>query len=152
MAKIVKIRLTEFYPFQSGLSEEEKNVEGGIKDRLGKPLYTLEDYIEGNAPYVSLACDYLGGPPGNVKEFRTYGFKVWIPKISADINSFIDASINVPIMIDFRLVDTGGHFFGDKKVIKVAGYEPIDVCRRVKPTGTKSFSGTLTELLLMGKP
>jgi hypothetical protein len=152
MTKIIKVRLTEYFPFQSGLSKKQKKMEGGILDRMDKPLYTLEDYIEGNAPYVSLACDKLGGPPGNVAEFRKYGFKVWIPKISADINSLIDTPITLPIMIDFRLVDTGGRFFGDKKEIIVAGHEPVDVCRRVKPSEKKSFSGMLTELLLWGNP
>ncbi len=152
MAKIVKIRLTEYFPFQSGLSKKQKKMEGGVLDRIGKPLYTLEDYIEGKAPYVSLACDKLGGPPGKIAEFRKYGFKVWIPKLSADINTFIDTPITVPIMIEFRLVDTGGRFYGDKKEVLEAGHEPIDVCRRVKPSEKKSFSGMLTELLLMGKP
>lgn len=134
------------------MSKKEKQMEGGVYDRKSNPLYLLKDYIEGKAPYVSLACDHLGGPPGNVKRFRKYGFEVWIPKIYANINSFIDTAIPVPIMIDFRLVETGGHFLGDTKKVAVASHEPIDVCWRVKPNPQHSFSGLLTELWLIGKP
>ena len=147
MSKIVKVRLTEYYPFHPGLSEKAKKMEGGILDRKGKPLYSLEDYMEGKAPYVSLACDYLGGPPGNVKEFRTYGAVVWLPDLSMEITSYVEPDV-MTRMIYFRLVDTGGHFFGDSKVVKVAGYEPIDVCRREKPPRERSFSGMLTEMWL----
>ena len=61
MAKIVKVRLTEYFPFQTGLTDREKQREGGPTDRADKPLFTLDDYLEGNAPYVSLACDSAGG-------------------------------------------------------------------------------------------
>jgi len=152
MGKIIKVRLTEYFPFQDGLSKKEKKREGGRLDRLDKPLYTLEDYVEGKAPYVSVACDYLGRPPGNVKEFKIYGFKVWLQKISADINTFLDSAVTVPIQIDFRLVDTGGDFYGKGKKIAVSGHEPLDICRRAKPATDKSFSGMLTELTLVGKP
>ena len=152
MSKIIKVSLTEYFPFRPDLSDKEKKMEGGILDRMDKPLYSLEDYIEGKAPYVSLACDYLGGSPGRVAEFRRYGFKVWLTKLSADINSFIDTAITVPVMIEFRLVDTGEAFYGKTKKIRAAGYEPIDVCRRAKPSAKKSFSGMLTELTLKGNP
>lgn len=103
--------------------------------------------MEGKAPYVSLACDYLGGPPGNVKEFRTYGYEVWLPDLSMEITSYVEPDV-MTRMINFRLVDTGGHFYGKSKVVKVAGYEPIDVCRRAKPPQERSFSGMLTEMWL----
>ena len=115
MATIVKVRLTEYYPFQSGLTKKQKKMEGGVVDRMGKPLYSLEDYMDGNAPYVSLACDKLGGPPANAKEFRSYGFKVWLPDLAAEISSYIDTPVILPVFIEFRLVDTGEAFTGDKK-------------------------------------
>lgn len=152
MAKIIKVRLTEYYPFQAGLSEREKQIEGGVLDRIGKPLYPLEDYIEGKAPYVSLACDSTGGPPANAREFRIYGYKVWLPELCININSYIDTPVIFPLPIDFRLVDTGGFFYGDGKQVRVAGYEPIDVCRRARPPLEQSFSSMLTELWLMGNP
>jgi hypothetical protein len=112
VAKIIKVSLTEYFPFQSGLSDKQKKMEGGVTDRMGKALCTLEDYLEGKAPFVSLACDSAGGAPGNAKEFRTYGFRVWLPEISASANSYIDTPVMLPIMIEFRLVDTGADFTG----------------------------------------
>ena len=152
MAKIIKISLTEYYPFEKNLSAREKRMEGGPVDRRGKPLYTLEDYVDGIAPYVSLACDSLGGAPGNVEEFRIYGFKAWIPKITEGIAAYIDNPKTLPMAIEFRLVDTGGAFRGKGKKIRAAGYEPIDICRRAKPASKNSFSGLLTEMMLIGAP
>jgi hypothetical protein len=146
MPKIINVRLTEYCPFQAGMTEAQEKMQGGVLDRLGKPLYSLEDYLEGKAPYVSLACDSKGGPPANASEFRKYGTKVWLPEISNEISSYVDGITTPPVMIPFRLVDTGGHFYGEKKKVRVAGYEPIDVCRRNRPTSDKSFSGKLTTL------
>lgn len=152
MAKIIKISLTEYYPFEKNLSKRGKRREGGVVDRLGKPLYTLEDYVDGTAPFVSAACDSTGGAPGNVKEFRIYGFKVWIPAIRDNIGTYIDNPKTQPMIIEFRLVDTGGDFRGKGKKIKAAGHEPIDICRRAKPDSAHSFSGLLTEMMLIGEP
>ena len=152
MAKIINVSLSEYFPSQAGLTAKQKRMEGGATDRMGKPLFTLEDYLEGKAPFVSLAVDSGGGAPGNAAEFRKYGFRVWLPAISGSANSFIDKPIMLPIMIDFRLVDTGDAFRGKTKLVRVAGREPIDVCRRAKPPADKSLSGTLTELVLIGPP
>ena len=142
MGKIIKVRLTEYYPFQEGLTERQQRMEGGKKDRIGKPLCTLEDYLEGKAPYVSLACDSRGGPPSNTEEFRIYGYKVELAKVARRFGRST---------IEFRLVDTGKNFYGERKKVRVAGHEPIDVCRRVKPTREDSISEMLTELVLIGK-
>ena len=152
MATIIKVRLTDYYPFQDGLTARQKQVEGPQADRLGKPLHTLEDYLEGTAPFVSLACDSTGGPPARAAEFRKYGYRVWLPEVSASANKYTGTPLMMPIMIEFRLVDTGGHFHGSKKQVRVAGYEPIDVCRRSKPSAETSLSGALTELWLIGPP
>lgn len=152
MAKIIKVSLTEYFPFQSGLTAKQKKMEGPPTDRIGKPLHTLEDYLEGLAPYVSLACDSAGGPPGNAPEFRKYGYRVWLPEIASSAGKYTDATLIFPIMIEFRLVDTGDAFRGKKKRVRVGGYEPIDVCRRSKPAAEKSLSGILTELWLIGPP
>jgi hypothetical protein len=141
MGNIVRVRLTEYWPFQKGMSEKQKKMEGGTKDRKGNPLYALEDYLEGDAPYVSLACDFKGGAPGNVKEFREYGYQCWIPALQQKLGR------NESII--FRLVDTGRLFYGKGKKIKVAGREPIDVCRRSKPAEADSFSGMLADLFLL---
>lgn len=142
MGKIIKVRLTEYYPFQEGLTEKQQRMEGGKTDRRGKPLYPLEDYLEGKAPYVSLACDYKGGLPSNTAEFRIYGYKVELPAVAQRFGR---------TTIEFRLVDTGQNFYGEKKKVRVAGHEPIDVCRKVKPAKEDSISTLLTELVLVGK-
>ena len=130
----------------------QKRMEGGPTDRMGKPLFTLDDYLEGKAPFVSLACDSAGGPPGNVAEFRKYGFRVSLPEVSATANKYTDARVQLPISIEFRLVDTGDDFTGKTKLIREAGREPIDVCRRSKPAAEKSVGGMMTELWLIGPP
>ncbi|MGH9901256.1 MAG: hypothetical protein ACRD68_05385 [Pyrinomonadaceae bacterium] len=140
---LVCVRLTDYWPFQSGLSKAEKKMEGGIHDRRDNLLYPLEDYLEGKAPYVSLACDYTGGKPGNRSEFKIYGYRVRLPAVESKMGvSFID----------FRLVDTGGRFYGKKKKILLAGHEPIDVCRRSKPEGEASLDGMSVSLVLYGHP
>src|SRR5688572_16001989 len=136
MGKIIKVRLTEYTPFRKGM------MQGGILDRKGKPLYSLEDFLDGKSPYVSLACDSQGGSPGNVSEFCKYGYKVELPEINKKYER----------PIEFCLVDTGGHFLGKNKVVKVAGHEPINICRRDKPEKGDSFSGMLTILTLIELP
>lgn len=128
--RMIKVRLTEYYPKKTAM-------EGGLLDHMGHPLNTLDDYLDGKAGWVSLARDYLGGPPANAWEFKTYGYKVHIPEICAKLGVK---------HIDFRLVDTGGRFYGKGKQIVVPGYEPIDVCRSVK-LRYASISETLTYLI-----
>src|SRR5437868_163147 len=60
-------RGTGYYPDASAL-------EGGFKDRLGRPLNTLQDYLAGRAPYVSVAMDSKAFP---------YGTKLRIPELEA---------------------------------------------------------------------
>jgi hypothetical protein len=138
---IVKVRLTEYWPFQAGMSKREKQMEGGVKDRRGNPLYSLEDFLEGKASYVSLACDSAGGKPGNRDEFKIYGYEVRIPEVDKKMGA------EKPIL--FRLVDTGGKFKGKKKDVAVPGREPIDVCRRSKKRDIE-LSEMLADLILLG--
>ena len=112
--RTIKVRLTGYYPFQSGLNAEQRLMEGGANDRKGNRLHTLEDHLADpvNHPYVSVSGDDAYWP---------YGQRIIIA--------------NWPEAV-FRVVDTGGHFSsaawaikrGFRKVIKAAGYEPLDVC------------------------
>jgi len=68
-------------------------MEGGLQDRRGAPVHTLEQYIAGKAPYVTVAMDLKVFP---------YGTTVTNP-------SFKDASGN---LIPFRVTDTGSAFKG----------------------------------------
>lgn len=68
-------------------------MEGGLQDRKGAPAYTIEQYLAGKAPYVTVAMDPKVFP---------YGTTVTNP-------SFRDASGN---LIPFRVTDTGSAFKG----------------------------------------
>jgi len=89
-------RATGYYPDSSAL-------EGGYKDMRGKPLHTLQDYLAGRAPYVSVAMDNKAG----IK----YGQKLSIPELNQHYGK------NIP----FRVVDTGSAFRGK-------GTSRIDIC------------------------
>lgn len=95
-------RLTGYWPFAA--TESEKKMEGGLKDRKGKPLYTLEMHQAGKAPYVSVSGDDSIFP---------YGQRL---------------SLDVWPGLTFRVVDTGSHFRGVNKVYRVVGREPLDIC------------------------
>jgi peptidoglycan hydrolase-like protein with peptidoglycan-binding domain len=88
-------RGTGYYPANT-------RMEGGFKDRLGRPLNTLQDYLAGRAPYVSVAMDRNAFP---------YGTKLRIPELEAKYGR----------PIEFRVVDTGGAFRG-------RGTSRIDIC------------------------
>lgn len=88
-------KATAYYPDSSAL-------QGGFVDRKGEPLYTLQQYLAGNAPYVSVAMDVNAFP---------YGTELSIPEIEAYYK----------MQIVFRVVDTGGAF-------KNKGTTRIDIC------------------------
>jgi 3D (Asp-Asp-Asp) domain-containing protein len=86
----------------TGYFPENSRMEGGYFDRRGRPLHTLQDYLAGRAPYVSVAMDS--------NAFR-YGTRMRIPELEAKYGR----------PIEFRVVDTGGAFRG-------RGTGRIDIC------------------------
>lgn len=100
----VNVRLTGYWPFTA--RADEQRMEGGTKDRKGRPLYTLEQHLSDpdRYPYVSLSGDDAIWPYG-----QRLALSPWPRAV-------------------FRVVDTGSHFRGAGKIYRVAGYEPIDVC------------------------
>ncbi len=102
----VGVRLTGYWPFQAGLSSVERRMEGGVNDRRGRPLHTLEAHLADPSrhPYVSVSGDDALWP---------YGQRI-------SLSPWPDAV--------FRVVDTGSHFRGAGKVYRVPGREPLDVC------------------------
>ncbi len=104
----VKLRLTGYWPFSA--TAGERKMEGGLKDRKGNPLHTVEDFLAGKSDHVSLSGDDAVWP---------YGQKLMIPWKETPAGT---------VMITGRVTDTGGHFRGAGKVYRVVGYEPIDVC------------------------
>jgi 3D (Asp-Asp-Asp) domain-containing protein len=86
---------TAYYPDSSAL-------EGGFVDRKGKRLQTLQQFLDGEADYVSVAMD--------TKAF-SYGQRLRIHELEEKYER----------EIVFRVVDTGGAFRGK-------GRSRIDVC------------------------
>lgn len=108
-----KARLTGYWPFTA--TEAERRMEGGVHDRKGKPLHTLEQHLADPQahPFVSVSGDDAIFP---------YGQRVSIDAWPGAV---------------FRVVDTGGHFRGADKVYRVTGREPLDVCVASKGTPVK---------------
>ena len=104
----------------SGYYPASSKMEGGFKDRRGKKLHTLQDFLAGSADFVSVAMD------SNLA--IDYGAKLHIPEIEKKYGK----------KIEFRVVDTGGDF-------KNKGFTRIDIC--VKNRGASleaTINGTLT--------
>lgn len=104
-------RGTGYYPDSSAL-------EGGFNDRMGKKLRTLQQFLAGNAEYVSVAMDSSA--------FK-YGTRLRIKELDAKYGK----------AIVFRVVDTGGAFRGK-------GRTRIDVCTANRTASLDStINGTL---------
>ncbi len=88
-------RGTGYYPDGSAL-------EGGFKDRRGKPLHTLQQFLAGQADFVSVAMD---------PHAFSYGQRLKIHELETKYGR----------SIPFRVVDTGGAFTGK-------GRSRIDIC------------------------
>lgn len=96
------VRCTGYWPFSA--RPDEQRMEGGVVDRKGAPLHTLEDYRAGKANFVSVSGDFTIFP---------YGQRI--------------ALAEWPDVV-FRVVDTGSHFHGAGKVYREPGREPFDIC------------------------
>ncbi|MEY4065288.1 MAG: hypothetical protein RIR26_1496 [Pseudomonadota bacterium] len=83
---------------------ENTDMEGGSKDRCGRPLNTLDDYMNWKAEEVSVAMDTSALP---------YGTVIRIPEI--------ERRLKVKDPIPFRVVDTGGAFANK-------GTSRMDIC------------------------
>ncbi|HEY8080074.1 MAG TPA: hypothetical protein VIF62_38350, partial [Labilithrix sp.] len=104
-------RGTGYYPNGSAL-------EGGFKDRRGKPLHTLQQFLAGSADYVSVAMD---------SHAFNYGQRLKIHELETKYGQ----------AITFRVVDTGGAFTGK-------GRSRIDVCTaNNKASLDPTINGTL---------
>lgn len=86
-------------------------MEGGFKDKTGRPLCTLQDFLDGKASYVSIALDKNLYKKGQIK----YGDTFRIPELEAKYGR----------KIIFKAVDTGGAFTNK-------GFSRVDVCTRSK--------------------
>lgn len=103
---------TAYYPPppEGYASEAEAALEGGALDCRGAPLHTLQDFLEGSAPYVSVAMDAAA-----MKGQLPYGTLLCLPAVNLHYGK----------QVEFRVVDTGGAFAGK-------GLTRMDVCVRGK--------------------
>lgn len=108
---ILAVRLTTYYPL-AAKTEAERKMEGGLKDRRGKPLHFLEDHLADpqQHPYVSVSGDDAAWPYG-----QRIALDAWPGAV-------------------FRVVDTGRNFRGSTKVYRATGREPLDIAVRSKAT------------------
>lgn len=122
--KEIKIgRLTGYIPCLAGdhpkiISMQAGEVANCDKDRFGQPLYTLQEYLAGRAPYVSVAGSeqmYKDYPYDNKTKL---GHPIRIPKIEEQYKAELERSGRKNII--FRLVDTGSAF-------TTAGYSKMDI-------------------------
>lgn len=107
-------RVTGYWPFTA--RADEQKMEGGVNDRKGHPLHTLEDFQAGKAPYVAVSGD---------PEIFPYGQRLTLAEWPGVI---------------FRVVDTGSHFMGLHKLYRVIGREPLDVCVHGTDTHVVAFT------------
>lgn len=100
----ITAHLTTYWPFTA--SSGEQKMEGGVHDRRGNALHTIEDFFAGKSDHVSLSGDDKAFP---------YGQKVLF-------------SMDDGRSVVGRVTDTGGSFRGLGKRYRIMGEEPIDVC------------------------
>lgn len=115
----------KYRSLKSGYYPHDSLMEGGFKDRNGRPLQTLQAYLRGRTPYVSVAMDHLD------RRFP-YGTVVRIPEIERHFGR----------CIEFRVVDTGGRFKG-------RGHAKIDICHDSERNTLTGISNGPTEIYVM---
>lgn len=93
---------TMYLTYGSGYYPHWSRLQGGYRDMRRQPLHTLQAYLKGRAPYVSVAMDPHALP---------YGTELRILELERRYRR----------RIRFRVVDTGGAFFGK-------GTSRIDIC------------------------
>lgn len=93
---------TMYLTYGSGYYPHSSRLQGGYRDMRRNPLHTLQAYLKGRAPYVSVAMD-----PGAFP----YGTRLRILELERKYRR----------RIEFRVVDTGGAFFGK-------GTSRVDIC------------------------
>lgn len=112
---------------KTGYYPDKSPMEGGFKDRLGKPLYTLQGYLSGNAPYVSVAMDHTDAR-------FPYGTALRIPDVEKAFGR----------CILFRVVDTGGAFVGK-------GAAKIDICNDTKKNTHQQYTNGWSSIFVVQK-
>lgn len=101
----------------TGYFPKNNRMEGGFLDRYGNRLYTLQDFLSGKAPYVSVAIDIKNG----MKKYQKTNLcipeldKTYGPEMTNDVKKRTGGKII------FKAVDTGGRFYN-------RGWKKMDIC------------------------
>lgn len=100
---------TGYHKQAKGDTSYNHKLEGGNRDRVGRELYSMEDYFAGRGGYVAVAID---ATPAMARQFP-YGTKIKI-QFSDETRAALAKRYGVPVeridSIEFRLVDTGSAF------------------------------------------
>jgi hypothetical protein len=114
---------TTFTADGSGYYPANTRMEGGFKDVHGVPLNTLQQFLAGERPYVSVAMD---------SQAFAYGQKLQIKELEQKYER----------PIEFRVVDTGGAF-------KNRGRDRMDICvANERASYDQTINGDLTVTLV----
>lgn len=101
-------RVSRYHP-------DPSEMEGGCTDRKSLPLFTLDQYLSGRAPYVSIALDRRLYSRGKI----SYGDEFRIPELDTRYRDAL-GRVNREYIV-FRAVDTGAGFTGK-------GFSRLDLC------------------------
>ena len=113
-------------------------MEGGCTDRRNLPLFTLDQFLAGKAPYVSVALDVKLYSKGRVR----YGDVFWIPSLDARHRQSLDR-LGLEHIV-FRAVDTGNGFTNK-------GFRRLDLCVSTSTYKSRYQNGgkTIGEVILV---
>lgn len=123
LTKAYQALATGYYPTRADThTPAEHALEGGDQDRHGYPLCTLQQFLDGRAPYVSVAMDRAA--------FK-YGTALRIPELERKYRR----------RITFLVCDTGGAFAGK-------GTGRIDICCADKRQANSEIGNMLPVTLI----
>lgn len=106
-------------------------IEGGCTDSRTMPLFTLDQFLAGKAPYVSIALDRKLYGRNRIR----YGDEFWILELDDKYRSELNRLNREHIV--FRAVDTGDGFT-DK------GFSRLDLCVSTRSYETRYHNGGKT--------
>lgn len=120
--KTYQAHATAYYPADADTTAE-KVLEGGMTDRRDFPLHSVEEFLSGKAPYVSVAMDTKAFP---------YGTAIRIPELESRYGK----------PMTFLVVDTGSAFAGK-------GTDRIDICYTSQKKGDGDVGDMLPCMLVL---
>ena len=114
----IPVRLTGYWPFAA--REDEKKMEGGTEGAAAWRGKRVTDPLTGKRVQLHTLEQYRADPTRNPFVALSGDPDIWPfgQRLALDV---------FPGVV-FRVVDTGSHFTGSKKVFRIFGREPLDIC------------------------